>query len=56
LRGVTATGALSVRLLGVDEPVAINADDSQITITLPEALPLSAVHVLRLMGTIRPAS
>jgi len=55
-RGIGATEVPKGHLLGVNEPIAVKADDSRLTVTLPDRLPVSAVHVIRLEGGLHPTS
>ena len=55
IRGLDATAVTEVRLLGVDEPLTWSVIDGQLRVTMPERMPLSPAHVLRLAGGARPA-
>ena len=48
LRGVESDDLRQVSLLGVAEPVSWRSDDAMLRVVLPERLPLSPAHVLRL--------
>lgn len=48
LLDVKAAGVEDVRLLGVDENLEWSVDDGRLRITLPDALPVSPAHTLRL--------
>lgn len=49
LRGIDASGVTSVRMPGVDEPLTWSIDDEgRLDVEAPRALPVSAVHVLRI--------
>jgi alpha-L-fucosidase len=54
LRDIDGTGATSVRLLGTDELLDIGLRDGELEVTLPDRLPVSAVHVLAVEGDLRP--
>jgi alpha-L-fucosidase len=53
LRGIDGTGVDAVRLLGGDGTLEHDTVDGQLRVTLPERLPVSAVHVLAVDGTLR---
>ena len=48
LRGVDASAVSDVRLLGVDEAIAWNVSGRDLTVTLPERVPVAAAYVLSL--------
>ncbi|HLH27936.1 MAG TPA: alpha-L-fucosidase, partial [Acidimicrobiales bacterium] len=50
-----AAGTPEARLLGSDEPLAATVEDGRLAVRLPERLPVSPAHGLRLTGGIRPA-
>ena len=52
LRDIDGSGATSVRLVGVDEQLDHGLVDGQLRVTLPERLPVSAVHVLAVEGDL----
>lgn len=52
IRGLDATGVRDVELIGIGEPIEWSSDGGRLEVTLPERLPVSPVHVLR----IAPAS
>ena len=54
LRGVDASTLHTVDMLGVKGAISHSVDDGEVTVTLPERLPVSAAHVLRLHGDLRP--
>ncbi len=54
LRGVDAGEVAEVRLLGLDEPVQWRVDDGELTVRLPERLPVSPARVLDLGRGLRP--
>jgi hypothetical protein len=54
LREIDGTDVTGVRLLGVDDPITHDTVDGQLQVTLPERLPVSAVHVLEVQGELRP--
>ena len=41
-------------MLGLDEPLDWSVDDGALTLILPERLPISAAHALRVRGGLRP--
>jgi alpha-L-fucosidase len=54
LRGVDGSGVRRVRLVAIDEQVDFSVDRSgQLTVTLPERLPLAAVTALDLGASVR---
>ena len=55
LRGLDATDVAGVRMLGLDEPLDHDITDGMLTLRMPERLPVSPAHVLRLDGGVRPA-
>ena len=50
-----ATDVAGVRMLGLDEPLDHDITDGMLTLRMPERLPVSPAHVLRLDGGVRPA-
>ncbi len=56
LRGVDARGLASARLLGLDEPLDWTVVDGALQVTLPERLPVQAVHALALTGPLSPTA
>ena len=54
LRGIDAAHVGTVEMLGVKSAISHSVDDGVLTVTLPDRLPVSATHVLRLRGDIRP--
>jgi alpha-L-fucosidase len=48
LRGVAAADVRRVTLLGVDDPVESSVGHGALSVTLPERLPVSPAHVVRL--------
>jgi alpha-L-fucosidase len=54
LREIDGADVTGVRLLGVDDPITHDTVDGQLQVTLPERLPVSAVHVLEVQGEPRP--
>ena len=53
LRGTDASDVTGVRLLGCDEPLGWDRRGGSLEVTLPERLPVSAVHVLAIEGLLR---
>ena len=54
LRGVDASGAKHVSMLGLVEPVEWSVDGGTLSVELPERLPVAAAHALRIDGRLRP--
>ena len=48
IRGFDATGVADVRMLGLDEPLDYGITDGMLVLRLPERLPVSPAHVVRL--------
>jgi alpha-L-fucosidase len=55
LPGIEGGLVTDVRLLGLDQALVSGASDRGLTVTLPERVPFSAVHVLHLGTGARPA-
>jgi len=55
LRDVDADAVSGVRLLGLDEPLDWQVVEGRLQLTLPDRLPVSAAHVLRITGEVHPA-
>jgi alpha-L-fucosidase len=53
---VAGTSVVSVRLLGLDEPIEWSGREDELWVTLPDRLPASAVHVLDLGSGVRPSA
>ncbi len=54
LRGIEASKVDTIEMLGVKGAISHSVDDGVLTVTLPDRLPVSATHVLRLRGDLRP--
>ncbi|MBU3751778.1 MAG: alpha-L-fucosidase [Mycobacterium sp.] len=54
IRGVDATAVTEVQMLGLGEPVDWRVTDGMLWLRLPERLPISPAHVLRLGHGARP--
>ena len=54
LRGIDASKVGTVEMLGGKGAISHSVDDGVLTVTLPERLPVSAAHTLRLHGDLRP--
>ena len=56
IRGFDATGVQDVRMLGLDEPLGYGIADGILVLRLPERLPVSPAHVLRLGLRLGPGT
>lgn len=54
LRGIDASGAKDVSMLGLDAPVEWSVDGGVLSVELPNRLPVAAAHALRIDGAVRP--
>ncbi|MFV0318594.1 MAG: alpha-L-fucosidase [Microthrixaceae bacterium] len=52
LRDIDASGVTGARLLGTDDALHWNVNEGALEVELPERLPVSAVHVLAVQGTM----